>query len=79
MVEFATWGLVANLIGVVMLFYFGMPFHVPQGGSIFLALEQRDENGLRKERFFQVMGFVGLALIFFGTVLQIAAVRGWWA
>ncbi|MGD9982201.1 MAG: hypothetical protein AB7H66_17175 [Hyphomonadaceae bacterium] len=76
-VEIATWGLVANLVGVVMLFYFGMPFHVPQGGATYLSLEGTDENAIRKERFFQFMGFVGLGLIVVGTILQIVAVRGW--
>ena len=64
-------GLVANLVGVIILFRFGMPFHVPSGGAIHIIIEQTDDTEIAKERIYKVWGYVGLALIVGGTALQI--------
>jgi hypothetical protein len=68
---FSISGLTLNLIGVLLLFIFGMPFRVETKGRILLALEQVDENEIKTERMFRVLGYVGFAAVIGGTVLQI--------
>ena len=66
-------GLLINLAGVILLFLFGMPFHVPTRGRIPLVLEQEDEAGLRVEKRNVVLGWIGLGAIVVGTFLQVWA------
>ena len=65
-------GLVANLAGVILLFRYGMPFHVPAKGKTFLIAEgPLDEAEIRQERIYSALGWTGLILIVAGTGLQI--------
>ena len=71
-----TWniiGLVLAFGGVVVLFVFGMPFHVPTGGAQHLILEEPDEGDIKKERLYKFLGAVGLLMILAGTGCQIVA------
>ena len=43
-------GLVLSLIGVVILFRYGMPYRVETGGAIPLAIEGEDEAAKATER-----------------------------
>jgi hypothetical protein len=36
-------GLAFSLLGVLMLFRYGMPYHVPSGGAVHIIGEQVDE------------------------------------
>jgi hypothetical protein len=42
-------GLVLNLAGVLILFRYGMPFHVPTGGAVSLITEQLDQAEIALE------------------------------
>lgn len=66
-------GLVCNLTGVVLLFIFGMPFHVPTEGKTFVIVSQRDEADIAKEARFKMFGGLGLGLIIVGTGFQLLA------
>lgn len=71
-------GLLANLIGVVLLFRYGMPYRTPHKGS-FLKLTGDPDSDIerRKDRLYAKLGFLGLTLIVAGTGLQIvASVKG---
>jgi len=50
-----------------------MPFHVPTGGASSLILEQSDPKDIALERIYTVIGYVGLAALIVGTVLQMVA------
>ena len=67
-------GLVLGLVGVVILFRYGMPFRVPTGGAISLIAEQTDAKAAATDRAYEIVGYVGLALLVVGTGLQIWAV-----
>lgn len=67
-------GLVANLIGVIILFRYGMPFHVPRKGQSSLLLEGIDHESLKKEACYTILGHVGLILIVVGTLFQVVGV-----
>jgi hypothetical protein len=66
-------GLALTLVGVLILFRWGMPFHVPSGGVVLLATEQSDAKDIALERIYTIIGYVGLALLILGTVLQMVA------
>jgi hypothetical protein len=62
-------GLVTNLGGVILLFVFGLPFCVRTS----IILEQPDPKAVRAECWYDVFGWVGLALIVLGIAAQIKA------
>lgn len=64
-------GLISTLVGVLMLFRYGMPYHVPSGGAIGLKIRQVDESGLSKEARYRKLGWAGLLLVVVGAALQI--------
>lgn len=67
-------GLALNLLGVLLLFRWGMPFRVRRGGASYFLLEQDDVEAIARERVYSIIGYVGLVLLIAGTVLQMVAV-----
>ena len=61
-----------SVAGVVLLFRYGMPYRVETGGAIYLAPEQEDASAKGAERWYRVLGWIGLVMIVVGTALQIA-------
>ncbi len=66
-------GLILVLVGVLILFRYGMPYRARRGGARFLVLAQKDEADLKQERRYDVLGWVGLVLVVVGTGAQIIA------
>jgi hypothetical protein len=64
-------GLVLNLVGVIILFRYGMPFHVPTGGAVHLVTEQVDAAEKALESKYGIFGYFGLLAIVVGTGMQI--------
>jgi len=71
-----TLGLVINLVGVFLLFRYGMPYRVETGGAIHRVVSQVDEKAKAAESIYRWLGWIGVLLILVGTVLQIV---GAWA
>jgi hypothetical protein len=72
----ASWnilGLILVLVGVLLLFVFGMPFRVRTGGSAFYVTERTDEKEKRAERIYDILGWLGVTLVVLGTLSQIIA------
>lgn len=67
-------GLFLNLVGVLILFRWGMPFRVETKGVTYRITSEVDQNEIALERRYKVIGYVGLALLMLGTVLQMVAV-----
>lgn len=63
-------GLVMNLLGVILLFLFGMPFRVRTGSR---QLEQANPEPVSAERWHTFLGWLGFALFVLGTFAQIDA------
>ena len=63
-------GLVLNLIGVVLLFRYGMPYQVRRQGRSALLLGKIDVEEMRKECRYDCLGNLGLGLIVVGTACQ---------
>ena len=67
-----TIGLVANLVGVVLLFRYGMPYRVRTGGNqIHWTVDNVDQKTVAAEKTYDALGFLGLVLIVGATVLQV--------
>ena len=64
-------GLSLSLIGVLLLFFFGMPYRVRSGGQSYIVTEQTNAEEKVKDALFRKLGFAGLVLIALGTFLQI--------
>lgn len=65
-------GLIATLVGVFLLFRFGMPCRVPQINEGSLWADKPTERDQRLNRRYRFWGWIGLALIVFGTIAQVA-------
>lgn len=66
-------GIVLLFVGVVLLFFFGMPYRTRRGGASYIILERKDEEDLKIERRYDVYGWIGLVLMTLGTAAQIWA------
>ena len=72
----STWnivGLVCVMVGVLLLFRYGMPYRVRRGGASFLILNDTDKADLKQEKLYDALGLLGLVLVILGTVCQIVA------
>ena len=67
-------GLVLNLLGVIVLFLFGMPFRLrTDGKSNVTVMRASWQDDIEKDRLYTGLGWCGLVLIIVGTGLQIWA------
>jgi uncharacterized membrane protein len=67
-------GLLMNLLGVILLFRYGMPFRVRTDGSQVRWLTGvKNQKIVRVERVHAVLGWIGLTLIVLGTACQVWA------
>ena len=66
-------GLVLMLIGVVLLFRYGMPYRVRTGGATNIIARGVDANEIKAEKFYARLGWIGLVLLVVGTLFQIVA------
>ena len=67
-------GLISNLVGVLILFRYGMPYRVETRGEGSLLLEGTDRDAIAIEKVYRRLGYVGLCLVIIGTGLQSAAI-----
>lgn len=67
-----TLGLALDIVGVLLLFWFGLPPDVSRTGAVEWTLET-DEAEAQKARCYDCWSWTALALIVTGFVLQIVA------
>ena len=67
-------GLGLNLLGVLILFRWGMPFRIKTAGVGALLLEGVDKKVIALEHIYDICGYVGLFLLILGVALQMIAV-----
>ena len=63
-------GLLLNLVGVLLLFRYGMPYRIETRGQIPLIIEQEDPAAKVIERRYRWLGYIGLVMVIAGTALQ---------
>jgi hypothetical protein len=64
----STVGLVVSLIGVLLLFRYGMPYRVRSAGESYELREGIDEEALKQDRIYNRLGWFGLVLVVLGTI-----------
>jgi hypothetical protein len=64
-------GLVLSLVGVVLLFRYGMPYRVRTRGQPIRVAISSDPRAAALERRYDILGWLGLLLIVLGTICQI--------
>jgi hypothetical protein len=67
-------GIALNLVGVLLLFRYGMPFRVERKGASYWLLEETDYDVIKIERRYKILGYIGVVLIVLGSALQAIAV-----
>jgi hypothetical protein len=67
---FSMIGMALNLIGVIILFRYGMPYRVRTGGDIGRIIQQKDEGAKVLDVEYHNLGVLGLGAILIGTVFQ---------
>jgi hypothetical protein len=72
--ELIVTGLVMNLLGIILLIVFGMPFRLLTGGHSADVSSSSDPKEIKIDRWYTFLGWFGLALIVLGTVAQIDAI-----
>jgi hypothetical protein len=63
-------GLITNFVGVILLFRYGMPYRLRTGGDS-IILTRQTPGAIREEIRYDRWGWIGLALIILGTLVQI--------
>jgi len=67
------WGLLMGLVGVLILFRYGMPFHVPTHGHNYIYDSYTNNPDITLEHRYTRWGYVGLGCLVVGTILQMLA------
>jgi hypothetical protein len=71
-------GLIADIIGVVMLFKYGLPEIERTGGAQKIITSEVDKSAIDREAKYDRNGKIGLLLIVFGFALQfVSSLIGW--
>lgn len=66
-------GLLMNLVGVILLFNYAVPYRVRTGGTQPILMEGTHQKNVEAERRYDRLGKLGLILIVCGTICQIGA------
>jgi len=64
-------GLGLDIIGVILIFFYGISPMIDTGGSTLLDLGGRDETDIKKAKKYKATSNLGLVLIISGFVAQI--------
>ena len=67
-------GLFLDIIGAMLLFFFGLPPKIDRDGSINIITEQIDEGEKKKAEKYDLIGRSGLILLILGFALQLLAI-----
>ena len=68
-----TIGLIFDIIGVLMLFKYGLPSELSKEGTVFMAFQKNDEGEKRKWKKYHFWSKVGLLSILIGFLFQIVS------
>lgn len=68
--EISAFGLCLDIIGVLLLWRFGLPPDVRRSGHSYLVLEGEDENEKKKAKLYDKISHAAILLIVIGFALQ---------
>jgi hypothetical protein len=64
-------GLIFDIIGVILLFKYGLPSEISKDGSIGLSLQDTDDNDVKKWKTYNLWSKIGLSFILIGFAFQL--------
>lgn len=64
-------GLSLNLVGVIIIFFFGLPPRIQERGESSLLLEGKDEDQIKKGKIYRCISKSGLFLLIAGFICQL--------
>ncbi|MBP7806762.1 hypothetical protein KA057_03705 [Candidatus Gracilibacteria bacterium] len=64
-------GLIADIIGAILLFKFGLPEDISRSGAFFIVTNQVDEEERNKAEKYDFWGKIGLILLIVGFIFQL--------
>jgi len=64
-------GLLLNLLGVLTLFRYGMPYRVAGDGATYLITGDTNQSEIALDKRYRVFGWIGIAMVVCGTAAQI--------
>ncbi|MGB8151528.1 MAG: hypothetical protein WCE97_10095 [Candidatus Cybelea sp.] len=62
-------GIALNAIGVILLFFFGMPFRIPEEGPALLVKRYSEQERL-PERRYKIAASIGLGAVVLGLIIS---------
>ena len=66
-------GLGLNIVGVIIIFFFGLPPGIDRDGYIRIVAEQIDEEEKKKAKIYDRLAMLAITLIGIGFILQLAS------
>jgi len=66
-------GLIFDLIGVILLFIYGLPAQIDRSGTTHLVTGHIDKEEVAKGKFYDKMGKLGLVCVIVGFLFQLVA------
>lgn len=66
-------GLVFDLIGVIMLFKYGLPENIDKSGAVYFVTGSKDKDEIQKAKKYERLSYIALTCIIIGFSLQLAA------
>ena len=70
--SFSAFGLILDIIGVILLWRFGLPPSIDRGGAEYLVSGAADEEEVKMARFYDRLSHIGIGLVILGFVFQLA-------
>jgi len=71
---FSIIGLTLDIIGVIMLFKFGLPSSFDKEGNVFIIAEEQNEMESSNWRKYNCLSIISLVLIIIGFIFQLLSV-----
>jgi len=66
-------GLILDIIGVLLIFFFGIPRKIDTGGSIFLVTGKENTDEKKSVKLYNFLSHLGLIFVFIGFALQLVS------
>jgi hypothetical protein len=64
-------GLILDIVGVLMLFKYGLPTDLNPKGYVYMAYEETDYKGIEKYKYYKKMSYLALTIVLIGFIVQI--------
>jgi hypothetical protein len=64
-------GLFLDMIGVIFIFFFGIPPRLDIEGNTYIITEEKDKDEIRLAKRYKIFSYFGLIFVFTGFLMQL--------